>query len=136
LITLNNTADTVADPQWQINSGRSTVADKQQQIHSGGYTAADPQQRIPVSDKQQRIAASDKQQRIAVSDKQQRVHSGRYSSGYTTQQTQWQIHDGRYIYSDRYTARYTVPGQGTYSQRRIYTSSSSVPKRPGQAGFA
>jgi hypothetical protein len=28
------------------------------------------------------------------------------------------------IYSDRYTARYTVPGQETYSQGRIYSSSS------------
>jgi hypothetical protein len=74
------------------------VADKQQQIYTSGYTEADTQQRIPVSDKQPRIAAldkqqlilvSDKQQQIAASDKQQRVHSGRYSSGYTTKQTQW-----------------------------------------------
>jgi hypothetical protein len=71
-------------------------------------------------DEQQLIPVSDKQQQIAASDKQQRIHSGRYSSGYTTKQSQWQIHHGRYIYSDRYTARYTVPGHDTYSQRRIY----------------
>jgi len=37
----------------------------------------------------------------------------------TIQQTKWLIYSGGYIYSDRYTARYTVPGQNTYSQRRI-----------------
>jgi hypothetical protein len=47
----------------------------------------------------------------------------------TIQQTQWQIYSGGYIYSDRYTARYTVPGQDTYSQRRIYRSSSRYTAR-------
>jgi hypothetical protein len=100
----------VADTQWQINCGRSTAVDTQRHIHSGGYTVADTLQWILVSDTQQQIA---------VSDKQQQIYSDRYSSIFTTQPTQWRILHGRYIYSDRYTAGYTVPGWDTYSQRWV-----------------
>ena len=105
------TLDTVADPQQQIHSGVYSAAYTQRRIHSGVCTAADTQRQIPAWDKQQQIHSGKYSSRYITQQTQWQIHHGRY----ITQQTQWQtwIYHGRYIYSGRYTARYTVPGQDT-----------------------
>jgi hypothetical protein len=76
-ITLKDTADTVADIQWQIHSGgysaRYTVPDQdthsQGQIHRGGYTAVDIKRQ-----KQWQIYNTAN----TVADTRQQIHCGRY----------------------------------------------------------
>jgi hypothetical protein len=105
-ITLNNTADTVADIQWQIHSGRNsaryTVPDQdihsQGQIHRGEYTAVDIQRQKQwqiyntantVADTKWWIYSGG--YREVVQDTQHDINGG----GYTAADTQQRIHSGR-----------------------------------------